>query len=211
MNDLMWAASEGQLQNVKKLINAGEDVNAANAEGDTPLHYAASNGHKDILKILLQAGAAVNAANADGETPLHDAVRYGDKDILNILLQAGAAVNATDSEGDTPLHWAAKGGHKDILKILIASGGDVNAITFNGSTVLDVAAWKVWIITFPISGNDRERLVKARETLEYLIDGDGVFLGIPVTQRVMERVARDPQSWAICQRSRARGDRSDLF
>ena len=178
MNDLMWAASEGQLQNVKKLINAGEDVNAANAEGDTPLHYAVSNG---------------------------------DKDILNILLQAGAAVNATDSEGNTPLHWAAKGGHKDILKILIASGGDVNAITFNGSTVLDVAAWKVWIITFPIPGNDREGLVEARETLEYLIDGDGVFLGIPVTQRVMERVARDPQSWAICQRSRARGDRSDLF
>ena len=178
MNGLMRAASKGQLQNVKKLINAGEDVNAANAEGDTPLHYAASNGHKDIL---------------------------------NILLQAGAAVNATDSEGNTPLHWAAKGGHKDILKILIASGGDVNAITFNGSTVLDVAAWKVWIVTFPFPGNDREGLVKARETLEYLIDGDGVFLGIPVTQRVMERVARDPQSWAICQRSRARGDRSDLF
>ena len=211
MNGLMRAASKGQLQNVKKLINAGEDVNAANAEGDTPLHYAASNGHKDILKILLQAGAAVNATDNYGETPLHDAASNGHKDILKILLQAGASVNAANAEGDTPLHWAAKGGHKDILKILIASGGDVNAITFNGSTVLDVAAWKVWIITFPISGNDRERLVKARETLEYLIDGDGVFLGIPVTQRVMERVARDPQSWAICQRSRARGDRSDLF
>ena len=166
------------MQNVKKLINAGEDVNAANAEGDTPLHEAASNGHKDILKILLQAGASVNAANA---------------------------------EGDTPLHSAVNNGHKDILKILIASGGDVNAVNLYGSTILDAAAANVRIISM-FHGNDREgRLVKARETLEYLIDGNGVFLGIPVTQRVMERVGRDPQSWAICQRSRARGDRSDLF
>ncbi len=49
MNELFDAAARGDLDEVKRLVAQGADVNTVNLFGDTPLHWAAVNGHATIL------------------------------------------------------------------------------------------------------------------------------------------------------------------
>ena len=63
---LFEAAKNGHLENVKKLIAAGAEVDAARADRVTPLYIAAQNGHLEVVKELIQAGASVNILNDKG-------------------------------------------------------------------------------------------------------------------------------------------------
>ena len=57
---------------VKKLIAAGDDVNAAKPDdGSTPLHWAVFVCNIEIVKVLIAAKADVNAKNKKGEAPLN--------------------------------------------------------------------------------------------------------------------------------------------
>ena len=47
----------------------GDDVNAADDRGDTPLHYAARNGLNRVIELLVTQGAALDARNHGRETP----------------------------------------------------------------------------------------------------------------------------------------------
>ena len=67
---LIEAAKRGDLDEVKRLIENGADVNIKDNDGDTPLHYAASGGHLDVVKFLVENGADVNAKDKYGRTPL---------------------------------------------------------------------------------------------------------------------------------------------
>jgi uncharacterized protein len=61
---------ESALEAVKFLLDLGADVNAANDDGNTPLHGAASLGLDTVARFLIDKGADVNARNADGRTPV---------------------------------------------------------------------------------------------------------------------------------------------
>jgi ankyrin repeat protein len=78
----------GDLQAVKKHLDAGSDVNAKDNLGATPMNYVASGGHREIAELLLGKGADVNAKdNQSGNTPLHTAARYGRKEIGELLTE----------------------------------------------------------------------------------------------------------------------------
>ncbi len=70
---LLVAATFGQVEAVKFLIEKGANVNAKSNDGATALHGAAFFCHTEIVKLLLDKGAEANAKNIRGETPL-DAV-----------------------------------------------------------------------------------------------------------------------------------------
>lgn len=70
-------AQEGKKPIVNILLEAGADVNMANAHGNTPLFVAAQNGHDVVVITLLQAGADANKANKTGKTPLFFAAIRG--------------------------------------------------------------------------------------------------------------------------------------
>ncbi|MBI9019415.1 MAG: ankyrin repeat domain-containing protein [Phycisphaerae bacterium] len=70
---LLVAATFGQVEATKLLIEKDANVNATSNDGATGLHGAAFFCHTEIVNLLLDEGAQVNAKNVRGETPL-DAV-----------------------------------------------------------------------------------------------------------------------------------------
>ena len=66
-----YAATNGRIEEVRMLLAAKADVNAATLRGYTALSGAASYGREDIVRLLIDNGANVNAADFDGGTPLY--------------------------------------------------------------------------------------------------------------------------------------------
>ncbi len=80
------------MNKIKRLIEAGADVNTKGYEGDTPLHYAVRRRNIALVELLISAGADVNAKNFWGSVPLRMAVVMGDVPIAKLLISAGADV-----------------------------------------------------------------------------------------------------------------------
>ncbi len=87
---LFKAVGLSEIEEVKKLIEKGADVNVVNKYGETALHEASFWGRSDVVKMLIEAGADVNLVNRDGETALYLASRWGHSEIVKILKEAGA-------------------------------------------------------------------------------------------------------------------------
>ena len=68
------ASKNGQVEVVKKLIQAGGDVNEQTEYGSTPLLLASWFGHVEVITALLAAGADKNIKNKKGLTP-HDVAK----------------------------------------------------------------------------------------------------------------------------------------
>jgi ankyrin repeat protein len=114
---------------VRQLLKQGEDVNAAQGDGMTALHWAATNGDAELARMLVYAGARKEATTRNGSyTPLHLAAKAGKAAALKALLEAGANANAvTTSGGATALHLAAAQGNTDAVAALLEHGAQVNA------------------------------------------------------------------------------------
>jgi len=136
------AAMEGDRDAVKALLKQAADVNAAQGDGMTALHWAAMKNDADLAQTLLYAGANVKATTRIGAyTPLLLAAKNGSADVLEPLLKAGADVEAATSNGTTPLMFAAASGNTAAVETLIARGADVNATeSVRGLTPLMFAA-----------------------------------------------------------------------
>ena len=114
---------------VKLLLKQGADVNAAQGDGMTALHWAATHGDVDEAKMLIYAGARVDATTRNGNyTPLHLAAKAGNATVVKALLEAGANANAkTTSGAATPLHLAAGQGSAEVVNALLDKGATVDA------------------------------------------------------------------------------------
>ncbi len=124
-NYLYGPASGGQTEKVRRLLEAGADVDATpHAPGKTALRLAAVNNHPEVVKVLLEAGADVNIAAKDGTTPLYKVLLFdhsGDYDyteVVKLLVEAGADANLAATNGRTPLFEASKKGHTKIINLL---------------------------------------------------------------------------------------------
>lgn len=112
------------------------NVNAAQVDGMTALHWAAYNDDLATAKLLLAAGANAKAVNRYGVTPLSLACTNGNTAFVELLLTAGADANASLRGGETPLMTAARTGKLAPVKALLARGADVNAKLAGGQTAL---------------------------------------------------------------------------
>lgn len=123
------AAMRGDADLVRTLIDKGADVNAAQGDGMTALHWAAERGDLETTNLLLHAGANVEAGTRIGKyVPLHLASGAGRVAVVKALLDAGSDVDAaTTTTGVQPIHLAAESGSPEVIRILLASGADVNA------------------------------------------------------------------------------------
>src|ERR1044071_6686609 len=117
-SDIADAAQAKSATTVKKLLKDGADVNAAQGDGMTALHWAALNGDAEMAQMLLYAGANVGAkTRIGGYTPLHLAAQVGNAAVIAPLVAAGAQVAAATSTGATPLMEAAHSGSTEAVRI----------------------------------------------------------------------------------------------
>ena len=85
---LTWAASQGDLNEVRALLATGVEPGTADYDGRTPLHLAAAEGQLEVVRYLLAAGAAAQPVDRWGGTPMSDAERNGHAQIAELLRQA---------------------------------------------------------------------------------------------------------------------------
>lgn len=162
------AVDIGDLDQIKRHLFWGTNVNQVGPQGTFPLHVAVSHGRVAIAQELLSHGADVNAEDSSGRTPLHLALASGkvpaaalllrrgakddlrsllialvregaaDRDTLGFLMQQGVDVNTVDASGASPLHLAVASGDVKLAKRLIMAGADVNLVDDTGATPLSL-------------------------------------------------------------------------
>jgi ankyrin repeat protein len=93
--ELHFAAQDGDIAEVARLLNEGHQPNVFDELGKTPLHYAAERGHLDVMRLLLTSGADVNAHDERviGDTVLRDVASNCSFEVAKILIDAGADPN----------------------------------------------------------------------------------------------------------------------
>jgi ankyrin repeat protein len=122
------AAMRGDVARVRTLIAERADVNAAQGDGMTALHWAARRGQDDLARVLLDAGAGTTAVTRlGGYTPLHLATQQGSDGVVRALLERGADPSAVTTTGAVPLHFAAASGSVTAISMLVERGADPNA------------------------------------------------------------------------------------
>ena len=134
------AVRAGDLKWAKYLLEKGEDINARDENGETPLHLAVRFGHTAIVELFLKKGANVNAVDRDGKFPLHNSVCSSY--MATILLEKGALINANDKRGWTPVYFSAWMGQQNTLELFLGNNALVNSKTDKSWTPLHLAAWK---------------------------------------------------------------------
>ena len=104
------------------------NVNAADPDGTTPLHWAVQKDDADLVDRLIKAGANVRAKNDYGSTPMTEAAINGNVAILEKLLKAGADVESPNADGQTALMVVARTSNVDAAKLLLSRGANVNSV-----------------------------------------------------------------------------------
>ncbi|MBY0353459.1 ankyrin repeat domain-containing protein [Candidatus Babeliales bacterium] len=124
--DILYAAEEGNVQELRSLIAQGFNINYVDrfgcGSGRTALHAAAGNGHTACVQILTTHGANVNALCNNQETPLTIAIHSGNMAAIKLLIDAGANKEHKTANGETALQRAKRlNKSKEIIKLLKSS------------------------------------------------------------------------------------------
>jgi ankyrin repeat protein len=121
------AARRGDIEAVRSMLRTRADVNRAEADGTTALHWAVRGNNLELVTVLLNAGANAKAANRYGLQPLTLAAENGSAAAVDALLKAGADPNTATAAGEPVLMTAARSGKVETVQRLLQGGASVNA------------------------------------------------------------------------------------
>ncbi|HEX5110106.1 MAG TPA: ankyrin repeat domain-containing protein [Vicinamibacterales bacterium] len=113
MTPLLYAARDGRLEIAGMLLEAGAEIETADANGITPLISAITNNHPDMARFLIDKGANIKAVDWYGRTPLWAAVETRNMDVDN--------ASFTNSIDRAPF--------LDLIRVLLDKGADPNVQT----------------------------------------------------------------------------------
>lgn len=133
---LHLACDRGNLEEARRLLAEGEELDRKDDDGETPLLAACCRPNSaGLVAFLVGAGADVNAVNRFGIRPLHRVCILGCADIAQILVAAGADVHAVSkSRGRTPLHSVKT---VALVRLLLKAGADPYAPDLDGDRPID--------------------------------------------------------------------------
>ena len=127
---------------VKALLDAGEDINIREKNGLTPIYMAIQVKNVPIVKMLLEHDANVNIIYNHEDTLLHVACIGKNYSIVKLLLENNININVQDDYGFTALAYACRDGTLPIVKLLLQTSGiDVNLATIEKLSPLQLACF----------------------------------------------------------------------
>ena len=123
------AAARGDVAEIERRVAAGEDKEAVDGRGRTPLHVAAYQKQHEAARALIRLGADPNRLEIDRYDIITIAAVANDMPMLKIALEGGGNPKAVTSRYDgTALIAAAHLGHVEIVRTLIAAGAPLDHI-----------------------------------------------------------------------------------
>ncbi|VDN06242.1 unnamed protein product [Thelazia callipaeda] len=92
---ILWAASNGNLEAIISIAQAGGDMYVVDRDRLNIIHCAASHGHIHIIEYAVNCldSTILNSVDRNGDTPLFYAVTLGHNDCARLLLLNGADAN----------------------------------------------------------------------------------------------------------------------
>jgi ankyrin repeat protein len=121
---------------VEALLRGGAEIEAQDADDDTPLHIAVSRNNIEMAKFLLNRRANINAKGHDANTALHMAASENNTDMVTMLLERGAETDAKDNMGLTALHIAVKESSPKVVALLLNKGAKINILDNEGNSAI---------------------------------------------------------------------------
>ena len=113
------AAWDGDVSEVKEILDVGVPVDSKNEFGVTALRWAAYKNSTDVTQLLLRRGADVNKQSGRGHSiALHSAALNNSNDVIEVLLKHGASTNIEDRYGNTPIDFARHKNNKAAVRLL---------------------------------------------------------------------------------------------
>jgi ankyrin repeat protein len=127
MTALHVAALKGDLDTVRRLVNAGMNKNAKNHEGMTPMMYAAHKGHTNVIRYLIRKGAnaRIRATPNNPTTAIHFAAEEGHVNAVRNLIKH-SNLQHQDGNGRSVLTIAAGLSNPRMMRMLIRAGARPN-------------------------------------------------------------------------------------
>ncbi len=164
---LLAACARGDISKVEKLVDDGVDVNSADKDHMTALHYASMHARDEVIQSLISRGAEVNSQDLKGgftamhwvvinAEPQYGSINHQEKSLVT-LFRAGAKVDATDFNLATPLHTAAQKGNRGAVQALMKLGANPNALDITGRNCFEVAkSDKVVVLLRKLDNNSKK-------------------------------------------------------
>lgn len=94
-----WSASTGDLNDLKRLVAAGVNLDDADYDGRTPLHLAAAEGQSAVVEYFITHGVNINPKDRWGSTPFEDAINGDHLETAAILKEHGAVIETKLKQG----------------------------------------------------------------------------------------------------------------
>ena len=115
-NALNLLVSDGNLDEVRRMLDRGADPSKAGTDGTTPLMAAVFEGRVRMVRELAARGADLDAADPDaGATAFHTACIANQPECAAVLVELGCDTELKAMDGRTGKQGAQGEGHKEVL------------------------------------------------------------------------------------------------
>jgi len=192
---LLRAATDGNLDKIKQVLEKGVNVNATDVDGYTPLTNAIRAGHQEIARLLLEHEADPNTKVKNGETALIMSAFRGQIDIVRLLVEKGADLELADEKGQTALIAACEGKKREVVEALLNAGARPDAVDCKQRTAFTVAVNKLDTATVTLlleKGIDSNQEVESgKPALLIAADRDDIQLAEAVVNHGANLEAKD--------------------
>ena len=186
VNELIWAASKGDLGLLQQQTWRGAELNPPDYDMRTPLHLPAAEGQAEVVRYFIEreregdTSIDMNPRDRWGGTPLNDAYRHGHMDVVGLLKASGGLQGVESAEGSgvipTPSYasapdksassemiWAASAGDLLAVRRLVARGVPLGVPDYDARTPLHLAAAEghlevvTYLLTQGVDANCQDR------------------------------------------------------
>ena len=125
-NYIHWAASKGNVELVKYLLEKGASTSNEDSHGMTPLNFAVGGGQQnlEVYDLLIGKGADVKGdLNHDGANALLLGIGNDpDFKLTEYFISKGLDIHSKDAAGNTAFDYAARSGNIKVMNLLLTKG-----------------------------------------------------------------------------------------